>query len=221
MAMKRRQPHHCPAVTSDVDPPTRAIADTRPTVRAVTTAWSASGWGWRFAAVATVSAALLATTHDRVPMASGVAIGLLVGAAVVDVHERRLPNMIVLGAAIAFVASVVAERAIRGVEAAAHVDVAHVLIGVAAFGGPLLVLHLASPAAMGFGDVKTAAVLGAATGAVDWQLAVSALAIAAGATAVVGLVRRAGTLPFGPGLVAAAALAVATPGVWIPAGVAP
>jgi leader peptidase (prepilin peptidase)/N-methyltransferase len=72
---------------------------------------------------------------------------------------------------------------------------------------PLLLLHLVSPSAMGFGDVKLAVVLGAAVGVLDWQLAVPALALAAGATATVGVVTRARTIPFGPGLLAGALVA--------------
>ena len=64
---------------------------------------------------------------------------------------------------------------------------------------PLLLMHLASPSSMGFGDVKLAVVVGAAVGAADWQLALPALALAAGATATVGIVERLRHVPFGPG----------------------
>ncbi len=43
-----------------------------------------------------------------------------------------------------------------------------------AFAGPLLLLHLVSPAAMGFGDVKAGIVLGYALGLVHWHLALAA-----------------------------------------------
>jgi leader peptidase (prepilin peptidase)/N-methyltransferase len=73
---------------------------------------------------------------------------------------------------------------------------------------PLLILHLASPASMGFGDVKLALLVGAAVGALDWQLTIPAMAIAAGSTATVGLMTRARTIAFGPGLVAGALIAL-------------
>jgi prepilin signal peptidase PulO-like enzyme (type II secretory pathway) len=72
----------------------------------------------------------------------------------------------------------------------------------------LLILHLVAPASMGFGDVKAGLVLGAAIGVVNWQLALAGLALAAGLTATVGVLTRASTVAFGPGLVAASAIAL-------------
>jgi prepilin signal peptidase PulO-like enzyme (type II secretory pathway) len=51
-------------------------------------------------------------------------------------------------------------------------------------------------------------VLGGALGTVDWQLAVSALALAAGTTATVGVLRRMRHIAFGPGLAFAATVAL-------------
>ncbi len=64
---------------------------------------------------------------------------------------------------------------------------------------------------MGFGDVKAGAVLGAALGLLDVQLAVFALVLGLGAGAAWGLTRHARSIPLGPALVvgALAALAVA------------
>ena len=87
-----------------------------------------------------------------------------------------------------------------------EVDLASTVLGAAVFAAPLLTLHLVSPASMGFGDVKTALVLGAASGAIDWRLALAALALA---TAVAGIVAGAESVAFGPGLVAAAAISLA------------
>ena len=72
--------------------------------------------------------------------------------------------------------------------------------------GPLLALHLVSPDAMGFGDVKASIVLGAALGSVDWRLGLVALSIGAGSAAAVGLARRLHTIAFGPFLVVSAAV---------------
>jgi leader peptidase (prepilin peptidase)/N-methyltransferase len=61
---------------------------------------------------------------------------------------------------------------------------------------------------MGFGDVKLAVVLGAAIGVLDWNLAIPALALAAGSTATVGVLTRARHVAFGPGLVGGALVAM-------------
>jgi leader peptidase (prepilin peptidase)/N-methyltransferase len=73
--------------------------------------------------------------------------------------------------------------------------------GAAAMALPVLALHLVSPASMGFGDVKAAAVLGAAVGTVDWRLGAVALCLAAFSGAGVGLLTRRRTIAFGPFLV--------------------
>jgi leader peptidase (prepilin peptidase)/N-methyltransferase len=157
---------------------------------------------WLVAAGTTTALALVATIHDRVPFGSGLAVALLTFAAIVDVHERRLPDSLVIAAAVAFAICVGIETA-AGATDVSLVDIAG---GVAAFGGPLLILHLVAPASMGFGDVKAGLVLGAAIGVVDWQLALAGLALAAGLTATVGVLTRASTIAFGPGLVAAGAI---------------
>jgi leader peptidase (prepilin peptidase)/N-methyltransferase len=159
---------------------------------------------WLVATGTTAVLALAATIHDRVPLGSGVAVALLTIAAIIDVHERRLPDSIVIAAALAFAICI-------GIETTAgeiNVSLTDMAGGVAAFGGPLLFLHLVAPASMGFGDVKAGLVLGAAIGVVNWQLALAALALAAGLTATVGVLTRASTVAFGPGLVAASAIAL-------------
>jgi leader peptidase (prepilin peptidase)/N-methyltransferase len=87
-------------------------------------------------------------------------------------------------------------------------DIGGVLLGAAAFAGPLLIVHAANPGAMGFGDVKLAAVLGAALGLVDWRACLLALCLASAVTACVAIVRRRSSMPFAPGLVGGAALAL-------------
>ena len=77
------------------------------------------------------------------------------------------------------------------------------IAGALAMALPLLVLHLATPQAMGFGDVKLAVVLGAAVGVADWRLALVVLALASGAAVAVAVVRRRSSIAFGPALAAA------------------
>lgn len=145
----------------------------------------------------------------RVGPAAPVAAALLAGgiAAVVDVRAGRLPNSLV--ALVAWAATAAAATSPAPLAA-----VAAAALGAVCLGGPLLVVHLVAPPAMGFGDVKLAAALGAAIGPLDPRLGLVALCGATGATAAVGLVGRRHELPLGPGLVAGAALAVATRSVW-------
>ena len=155
------------------------------------------GWG---AAIAAASTALISTTNAAVPAASALAVALLVPAAMVDLVEQRLPNQILAASALALVVGLVLSRS--------SVLASNVILGVIVMAGPLLVLHLISPRSMGFGDVKMAMVLGAAVGAVHWQLALVTIALAAGATATVALLRRMTEIAFGPGLVGAAAFSL-------------
>jgi leader peptidase (prepilin peptidase) / N-methyltransferase len=178
---------------------------------AFVSAWQRSGTLWRVSAVGTIAIAILGSMSPVVPAASGAATALLVAAALVDVHDRRLPNTIVVTAAATFVIVLVIE-----ISQGTAVRPAHVALGSAVMSGPLLMLHLLSPPSMGFGDVKFAAILGAVVGAVDWQLTISALALAAGGTATVGILRRSRTIAFGPGLVAAAAMCLAAPTMLLP-----
>lgn len=120
-------------------------------------------------------------------------------AAIVDLRERRIPDELVLiGAGVVVVMVTFGSASPAGVA-----------LGAASAAGPLLLIHLVSPAAMGFGDVKLALPLGAALGALDPVLALVALCIASAVTAAVGLARGRAALPFAPGLVAGAATASA------------
>ncbi|MBA3399867.1 MAG: prepilin peptidase, partial [Acidimicrobiia bacterium] len=87
-------------------------------------------------------------------------------AAIVDVRQRRLPDVLTVPGALVSIATVVPVAAAEGT--AIGVDVAtSAALGAAAFAGPLLVLHLVSPAGMGFGDVKAGVALGTAIGLID------------------------------------------------------
>jgi leader peptidase (prepilin peptidase) / N-methyltransferase len=158
----------------------------------------------RMAVMASIALALLAGANPAVPFASGMAIALLVPAAMIDVQTQRLPDTWVGAAAAVFLGSAGVAWAIgQGVA-----DATGIVIGALMLSMPLLTLHVLSPASMGFGDVKAAIVLGASLGAVDWQLTLGALALAAGATATVGIVRGVRHIAFGPGLVGGSLIAL-------------
>lgn len=138
----------------------------------------------------------LATINGMLPLAAAVALGLSVPPAVVDIHEQRLPDIGIATAFVGFAAALAVDAASDG-----SVDLHSVVGGALVMSGPILVLHLVSPAAMGFGDVKFSIVLGAALGTVDWRLALVALCAAGLLGATYGVAARCRTLPFGPFLV--------------------
>ncbi|HEY3486017.1 MAG TPA: prepilin peptidase [Ilumatobacteraceae bacterium] len=141
--------------------------------------------------------ALVATAMSPIA-ALVVCFALLLAAARVDLREHRLPDRLVGAAALP----------ILGIAALAVTSqrgdiVAAIATGAALLAGLLLVLHLADPAGMGFGDVKAAAVLGAALGVVDPQLALWVLGIASAVGLVwIGATRRR-VIAFGAPLVVA------------------
>ena len=122
-----------------------------------------------------------------------------------DIRERRLPNWLTVPGAIVIIAVAAADG--RGFPA---------LVGAGALMGMYLVVHLVAPAAMGAGDVKLAAGVGALTGAfgVDvWAVAAMAAPLLTAVIALVSLARRAETtVPHGPSMclatMAAAMLAI-------------
>jgi prepilin signal peptidase PulO-like enzyme (type II secretory pathway) len=149
-----------------------------------------------FAAVAAVTLALAVLARYG-PGAAGViaaaTCGVLVVLAVIDAESRRLPNAIVLPAALIVLLARLATSPQHW----------RLWLGASlgSFAG-FLVLALVSRGAIGMGDVKLALLLGAALGgAVLTGLLLGALAGAA--AAVVMLVRngtdaRKATLPYGP-----------------------
>lgn len=172
------------------------------------------------AALAVAAAAAVVAVAIAPPPLVGLmvafALAFALAAALVDVQERRIPDALVI--AIAGTAVVMlARESFDGHGAAAT---GSILLAAAAMSVPVIVVHLVDPAAMGFGDVKLAAALGAVVGLADWRWAMVALCIASGATAAVGLIRRSRDLPFAPGLVAGTIVALvgvaATGGVLLP-----
>ena len=90
---------------------------------------------------------------------------LAVAAGAVDVRARRLPDGLTLPAlpvALLLLVPVGGSAVWRGVLGAAVAAAAHLLV------------HLAAPAALGAGDVKLSAPLGAALGAGSWEALVVA-----------------------------------------------
>lgn len=130
----------------------------------------AAGGAVVIAGVVTVVAATIAAAHDA--------------------RRRRLPDRWVLVTGLAPGVAVV-----TGASA-----VPDVVAGLVLAAGPLLVVHLVAPSAIGFGDVKFAAALGAVCGLVDARLALLAVCLGSLLTAVAGLASRRAEMPFGPGL---------------------
>ncbi len=146
-----------------------------------------------------VTALVITVASPVVAAASGLAIGLLVVAAVIDARDRRLPDSILAAAAV----PVATAALIVGQLGATVGPVRDVAVGAALAAGPIALLHLVEPAAMGFGDVKAALVLGATLGLIDPRLALVALSAAAGTAAATAVARRRAVIAFGPFLVLA------------------
>lgn len=166
-------------------------------------AWRRSSWIWRVASMGAVAAGLVMAVLGHVPLASGCAVAVLVPAALIDAHHRRLPNRWVGSAAATFAAASIVQLGLGE-----PLDATDAALGAIVVAGPMLALHLLSPTAMGFGDVKAGIVLGASLGAIDWQLALAGLALAAGATSIVAIIRNRSVVAFGPGLVAGSLVAL-------------
>jgi leader peptidase (prepilin peptidase)/N-methyltransferase len=148
---------------------------------------------------AAVAAAVIAVRLAPMSLAVIAALVPLVGAAVVDAAERRLPNTLVLLSAVP-----VSIVCLLDPFADRLTAIGGVAMGALLLAGPLLATHLLAPAAMGFGDVKAGASLGATLGLIRPELALWTLCIAAAITAGWGVARRERYVALGPGLVLAA-----------------
>ena len=89
-----------------------------------------------------------------------VIFGSLIALSVIDLELLRLPDRIVVPTLLVSVVLVVLTQLVQRDAGA----IQFALAGAAGYFGVLLVFHLISPRAMGFGDVKLAAVLGLALG---------------------------------------------------------
>ena len=191
--------------TADMTSTTIASPQRRSATGRVVHAWGHSSPSVRFATVAGAGVGIACAATDRVSAAAGLSAAVLVAAALVDLRERRLPNRTVALALLIFVGVGIVESAVSSSPPSFRAAA----LGSAAFATPVLALHLASPRSMGFGDVKLSAVLGTLLGSVDWRLALWALAIGSGGSAVTALATNRSTVAFGPGLVAATLVVLA------------
>ncbi len=134
-------------------------------------------------------------------MAGAFMLAWLAMLSVYDIRERRLPNWLTMPGAAVILA--VAAAAGQGVPAS---------LGAIGLAGLYLVVHLIAPTAMGAGDVKLAAGVGALTGSfgVDvWMLAAVAAPLLTAVWALVAMARRSGsTVPHGPSMCLATLAAV-------------
>jgi leader peptidase (prepilin peptidase)/N-methyltransferase len=172
----------------------------------------------RYLAVDLVTAGLFAVTGAVVGWSAALLplLALAAGSvamSAVDLATMRIPTrfVYVTGAAV-----------VTGLVVASAVDpplrrLAGAAVGAAVYGGALLVLHLASPRALGFGDVRLATLVGAVAGWCAWrpdhpvlaplQGAVNAGLLAGLIGSAVGLVLlvvrgRDRHFPFGPAIAA-------------------
>lgn len=161
--------------------------------------------------VASVAVAVwrLGGTWALIPFLALAAVGTVL--AWIDLRSHRLPNRILLPAVAASVVVLLAAALADG----AFERWITALLGGAALFGLYLVLALISPAGMGMGDVKLAALLGLFAGYLGlttWLVAAFAgFLIGAVAALVAVALRRAklsSSIPFGPWMIAGLWLAV-------------
>ncbi|MEI8238078.1 MAG: prepilin peptidase [Actinomycetota bacterium] len=127
-------------------------------------------------------------------------------AALVDLHEHRLPNQLV---------AIAAEGAFVGALCTTRIDVVlHCLLGGVLAGGAMAVVRLVR--GVGMGDVKMAGAIGMSLGTFNVSAALGAIAIAAFVSAAYGVLAGRYRLPLGPSLWFgwAAAAAVTVVGGW-------
>ena len=163
---------------------------------------------WRRAVVVGATAvlfALAAAAHREGMVAAIVApfLGVLLGAAWIDAAHRIIPNRLTYPSLLLF-AGAVAVAPLAG----AGLSRVRGALGLLAYAGPILVVSLLSPRAMGMGDVKLAALIGLVVGALGWPslgVAVAVGILAGGVGAVAALLAgraRRHPIPFGPYLAA-------------------
>jgi len=123
--------------------------------------------------------------------------------AAVDLDVARLPDRILVPTAIWTAGCIGLTLWITGPLAALGA-----ILAAALCGGGFWILHLVGRGALGFGDVKLAAVIGAATALVSWSAVLYALVAGCILTIAWAAARRQRELAFGPWLALGAVLAV-------------
>lgn len=164
------------------------------TLDRVIAAWHAARPAARIgASVAVIGGVVISWNVVSVP-ANRIALSLVGAlfalAALVDLHEHRLPNRLLAAALFITVAGIVV--------AADEGSAVGALVGAVMAGGPMLAVHLTR--GVGLGDVKMATVLGASLGVLVPAAAPVAIAITAIVAAVCGVVTRRSRLALGPAL---------------------
>lgn len=170
-----------------------------PTSRRLAEAWRATRTHRRrqaiVAALVTIGIAAFATT--AVPTASAITIGvvgLLAGAiAIVDLHEHRIPNRLLVIALVAVVVGAAASAVVTS-----GLLVGEVVVGLLVAAFPLFAVRYGHGLAIG--DVKMAGVLGAAGGLIHPVVGLLTVFVAALASGVFALVRHRNRLALGPWL---------------------
>jgi leader peptidase (prepilin peptidase)/N-methyltransferase len=119
---------------------------------------------WATGALFALAAAAVGPSLALVPLLA--LIAGLVAMSAVDLAVMRIPTRFVYTTAVVVVAGLVLASAVDGPVR----RLAGAAIGAAAYGGALLVLHLISPRALGFGDVRLATLVGAVVGWCAWRL---------------------------------------------------
>jgi leader peptidase (prepilin peptidase)/N-methyltransferase len=148
---------------------------------------------------------------ERVAPVLVVFVLTVVAVAVIDLREHRLPRRLIVPVAAASVVWLGGVAAIDGDPE----RWAQALASAGGASGILLVLHLARPRGLGYGDVRLVFLVGLVLGwfdigAVVLALLLAAIAGAVSATALVatGVMRARDPLPFGPFLATGALVAL-------------
>jgi leader peptidase (prepilin peptidase)/N-methyltransferase len=158
-----------------------------------------------------VAALTLVTFWWREPLVLVVFLAVTpvaVDVARVDLAAHRVPNRKVV-----WISTIVAAGTVAGWLAGSSPW--HTLLGGLVAGGPVLLFHLASPAGMGFGDVKWAAALGAAVGLVCWPAGILVPLVGSLVALAMSAVSRQRMIAFAPGLSIGALVAVTAGSLWI------
>jgi len=177
-----------------------------PVTRAIRSAhylWTRSSGLLKSGAALVALVTVISVVALDVPVVSGVVVIVLIPAMLIDVLERRIPDAWIVLASASFGLALSASVALGQT-----VPIAPIAGGSLTMTLPILFLHLLSPTSMGFGDVKVAIVLGAALGVLHWQLALTALTLAAGIAATIGTLCRSRTIAFGPYLLIGTTIAL-------------